>query len=101
MKVMSYGAVYEVFPKRTTYVNNGNLAVVLKDENDGPFATLTVNLSEKLAEDCAYVDTNNCPFAERFILGNKLGEPTGRFGFSGYCCYPLYKFNLSKIEEMK
>ena len=101
MKVLSYGGVYEVVAKRATYANNRNLAVVLEDENGGPFATLTVNLNEKLPEGCAYVDTNNCPFAEKLILGNKLGEPTGRVGLSGYCCYPEYKFDLSKIEEMK
>ena len=78
---------------KTTYVNNGNLAIQLWNEEDGPLAMLTVNLDKKLDEGYAYVDTNNCPWAESFIEENKLGEDTGKLGFSGFCCYPLYKFN--------
>lgn len=86
--------------ERAEYRNNKALALSLYDAEDGcPYATLTVNLpdSAALAENEAYIDTNNCPWAEALILENKLGNPTGRYGRSGFCMYPLYSFDLSKI----
>ena len=77
--------------EKTSYYNNGNLAIQLMCD-EGPFAMLTVNLNTKLAADEAYVDINNCPWAEAFIEENNLGKDTGKVGFSGFCCYPLYKF---------
>ena len=47
-----------------------------------------------------YVDINNCPWATKFIKDNELGEFTGKYGKSGFCVYPLYKFNLDKIKEV-
>ena len=103
MKVMSYGTTYEVQPYVKKYYN-GNLAIRLDyfDEDlQGwlPFVNLTVNFENKLSEDQAYVDTNNCPWAEEFIEEYQLGEDTGRIKMSGYCFYPLYRFNLEKIKE--
>ena len=91
MKVTSWGEEYEVTVEKTKYGNNGNLAIQLWCD-DGPFATLTVNLNKKLKEGYAYVDINNCPWAEEFIEKNHLGEFADDFGFSGFCIYPLYKF---------
>ena len=85
---------------RATYRNNGNLAIRLMTYEGEPWATLTVNLDRKLQEDLAYVDTNNCPWAEEFIEKYKLGEHTGSYGNSGYCIYPLYKFDPTKLGDM-
>lgn len=99
MKVKTYFGEYEVEMERSTYFNNKSLAIQLTciDEEYGfkePFAMLTVNLDDGMANDeYAYVDTNNCPWAEEFIEENNLGSPTGIMGFSGYCAYPLYRFN--------
>lgn len=92
-----YG-IYDVQAKRARYYNN-NLAIELYADWE-PFARLTVNLVNDLDEDCAYVDTNNCPWAEHFIVTNNLGYPVGTARRSGYCVYPLYRFNLDKLEEM-
>ena len=70
---------------------NGNLRIQLWCE-DGPYATLTTNVERKLPEGMAYVDTNNVPEAEEFIRKYNLGVHQGELLFSGYCCYPLYKF---------
>ena len=97
-KVSTFFGTYNVSLSKKNYVNNGNLAIQMYDADDGcPFATLTVNLGKKLDADVAYVDTNNCPWAEEFILENELGEPTDRIGQSGFCFYPQYRFDLSKI----
>lgn len=99
MKVRCYGETYNVEAFSLTYRNNGNYAVVLRETDGMPFATLTVNFDDELPEGMAFVDTNNCPFAEEFIAENGLGEPTGAFHQSGYCEYPLYRFYTDKIPE--
>lgn len=90
---------------RTTYVNNGRLAIVLlmKDPEDPVWGIVTVNIDDgiKLEENYAYLDTNNCPRIDIAIFEAGIGVPTGMYGMSGYCRYPLYKFDLSKIPEVK
>lgn len=90
---------YEVTPIRTEYMNEGNLAISLECEDGEPYGMLTVNLRGKLPEDMAYVDTNNIPDAEKFISENGLGTNTGITMVSGFCIYPLYRFNLDKLER--
>ena len=94
MTVKSYGKTYEVEVSRSAYRNNNSLAIILTCTNGEPFATLTVNLNSGLeGEDFAFVDTNNCPWAEDFIRENALGTPTGLTQRSGFCTYPLYHFD--------
>jgi hypothetical protein len=96
-----FGSDVNVSAYRSSYRNNGNLAVLLETYEGEPWATLTVNLPDygKLPEDYAFVDTNNCPWAEEFIRKYKLGEPTGQYGHSGYCDYPLYIFDPTKLGD--
>lgn len=98
MKCVTEFGVYDVNIRIATYGSNDNLAILLDSPTEGPFARLTVNIDE-LPEGYAYVDTNNCPWAEEFIKEHKLGEPTNLCGHSGYCTYPLYKFDLQKLKE--
>ena len=100
-KVFSYGKEYDVEVNPAKYVSGG-LALKMNYLDDEfncmmPFATLTVNLKNNLPMDHAFVDTNNCRWAEKFIEDNGLGEFTGRYASSGYCTYPLYKFYMDKI----
>lgn len=94
--------VYDIALKKTVYTITNTLAVIsIINENgyDEPFATLTVNLPDSilLRNDQAYVDTNNNPWVEKFLQDNKIAVPTGDVAISGWCTYPLYKFNLDKI----
>lgn len=98
MIVKAWGQSYRVKMAVDQYVTNKNLALPMWCE-DGPFATLTVNLNEKLPGNQAYVDVNNCPWASEFIAVNGIGRFTGKIGFSGWCEYPLYEFDLDKIKE--
>ena len=96
MKIKGIYGEYEVKVERTEYYN-GNLAIVLycydRDYDFWePYGNLTVNFEEKLPENYAYLDVNNIPNAEEFVMENELGEFTGKMRFSGFCCYPLYKF---------
>lgn len=71
---------------------------VEQDEISEPFTTLTVNVNPFLqSETDAFVDTNNNPWAERFIRENRLGKPTGDVSFNGYCSYPLYAFDTARF----
>lgn len=93
----SYGKTYNVRPVCNNYENNGTLAIRLIADSGEPFCNLTVNLPTSVIwcnENTAFVDTNNCPWAEEFIEENELGVPVGYSERSGFCMYPLYKFNI-------
>lgn len=82
---------------------DGNLAIRIDyfdEDMQGwlPYANLTVNLNCRLNDGCAYVDVNNCPWAREFIEKYNLGVYTGKVCHSGFCVYPLYKFNLDKLS---
>lgn len=81
----------------TQYANNKRLALQLWSE-DGPYATLSVNLPKaKCGEGEFFVDTNNCPWAESWLDDNGIAEETGEFEMSGFCVYP--KWRLIEVEE--
>lgn len=102
MRLETQYGVDEVVAYRATYSNNDTLAVLLETEEGEPFATITVNIMDDVANgEYQYVDTNNCPWAPKFIEENGLGSPTGIMGFSGFCQYPLFRFNLEQIPEIK
>ena len=88
-----------------TYLFGGGIAIELYiqgDDGPEPFAGLTVNLADHPAEgNSAYVDVNNFPEAEKLITDYGLGEPTGRYGFSGFCRYPEYRFHPEAIGRYR
>lgn len=98
-KVETEFGTHNVSIETNKYMFGDNLAIRLITDFGEPFATLSVNLPEwTLPNNIAFVDTNNCPWAEKFISDNKLGRPTGMTGTSGYCTYPLYRFDMEKLK---
>lgn len=95
------GKCYQVKAVKDRYDYGNNLAIFLLTKENEMFCVLTVNLEDNQFDfpNLAYVDTNNCPFAEKFITENKLGKFKNQYGFSGFCRYPLYEFDLSKLNE--
>ena len=87
--------------KTRKYLKTGNLAVEVYEYFKVPYATLTVNTPWVLRENEAFVDINNWPDAEDFIITFGLGKFTGLAGtFGPYMCeYPLYDFDLGKLKE--
>ena len=81
------------------------LAVVLDEVGDSPadseqYAVLTVSFGEFISiKNSAYIDTNNCPFAEQ-LLRQGIAEPTGLCKTSGYCQYPLWVFKEEFLREI-
>lgn len=99
MKVKTFYGEYEVSIETARYVN-GNLAIQLYDKEDGcPFASVTTNLDTILAENWAFIDTNNCPWAEDFLTEYDLGKPTGYAMPSGFCIYPIWEIDIDKLEN--
>lgn len=109
------GRTYPVTLQFSKYTCNDKLAVQLIEASApwSPFATLTVNLPDIPMEalqmwfgsnmpdlnTLAFVDTNNCPWAEEFLKDNNIAEDTRIMMPSGFCSYPLYKFNLDAQWE--
>lgn len=81
------------------------LAIVL-DEIDNPldaheqYAVLTVSFGEFIsAKNCAYIDTNNCYFAQQLLVQG-IAEDTGLSRNSGFCKYPLWHFKEDFLKEI-
>jgi hypothetical protein len=90
-----------------SYRNNGTLAVivmeVMPDGTEQQFDVITVNIMESDyldGDNLAYIDTNNCSWAEKLLKQHKFAKDTGYWGCSGFCTYPLYEFNLDKFVEV-
>lgn len=85
------------------YKASGAPAIQIWSPEDGPIATLTVCLPDEPLDDEteSFVDVNNFPdgvaLIEKYGLGRR--SPWGRVGFSGYCMYPLYEFDLDELKK--
>ena len=99
------GPTIPVTLRVTHYTNNHSLAiqVITAAAPWKMVGVITVNImmSGYIPKDMAYIDTNNCPWAEEFLKENGLAEDTGTTGISGFCEYPLYKIFLEKMYEEK
>lgn len=95
--------VYEnVYLQVGKYLEDNSVAIHVWNRQDGPIATITVCLCDRsLGEGEAYVDTNNCPWAVDFIEQEGLGKRTSRMRRSGYCTYPVVKFDMQKLIEQE
>lgn len=97
----SWGKTYNVGIILTAYTNNNSLAIRLVEDTGIPFATATVNLPESgSAPNRAFLDTNNVSGIDDWFEELKLGIPTGNVGFSEYCAYPEFEFDLDRINKI-
>lgn len=110
LKVKTPFGEYDVYTHRDVYELGATLFVDLYCVEDGfiePFAALTKNIPDKFMPcsveqlTMAPIDTNNCPWAEQFLVENHLAEPTGVVVTSGWCEYPIYKFNIEELDKHK
>ena len=84
------------------YVEDNSLAVEIWSRFDGAIAEVTICLCDhSLAEDEAYIDINNCPWAVELLEENGFAERVGRTRISGYCEYPAMKFDRGKMAEFE
>lgn len=74
---------------------DGTIYLAAVTEEGELYADITVNLNHPCASsEYAFIDINNCPWAEAMILEMGIGQPTGITERSGFCTYPLYRFNF-------
>lgn len=101
MKLETEFGIYDgVFLRVGEYRGDGSVAIQAWNRQDGCICTLTVCLCDPgLEEGESYIDTNNCPWAIEFIEKEGLGKRTGIFGHSGFCTYPIVKFDMEKVRE--
>ena len=84
----------------TRYQANNSLCIQAYNRTDGPIARLTVCLpGTTLGDNYAFVDVNNCPWAEDFIRRYHLGVDVGLLVSNGYCMYPLYQFDIRELAK--
>ena len=103
-KVKLFNTEWDLTLVRSRYSYGGGLAVIANTPEGECFAVLTVNLESfdlDGDEEYAFVDTNNNPWAEKFLVDNNIAEPTHINIPQGFCMYPLYKFDLTKLKEME
>ena len=104
IKLERYGHVHNITFELDRYAHGGGLAILMKCNEDFPneaYGILTINLEDyPTYGNKAYVDTNNLgDEILQWIEDNNLGQPTGEIGYSGFCVYPEYKFNLDEINK--
>lgn len=101
----AYGGTYLVQPEVNLYANNDNLSVsLLSYEKEGdywePFCSVTTNI-EKLPYLYGAIDTNdNGPQMIAFLEKNGFGESVGLSLHSGFCDYPVFRFNEEKLRRV-
>lgn len=98
-----FGTIEQVELEAGACRNDGSLYVALTAVGDGypePYGNVTVNLGRKIPPYCAFVDTNNMPEAEDFLINNRLASFTGLVQESGYCTYPLYQFDAERLRQL-
>ena len=101
----NYRTYKECFLRVERYWHDGSISLTIWNQNDGCVARVTTCLVDhSLREDEAYVDANNCPWAVAFLEKNGFAKRTGKKRRSGYCEYPLMKFDTTKMlmyEEVR
>lgn len=103
MKEMNYKD-YKGVVVRSRYMNNENLALMLKDKEDmggTPIAVITVNTNETLPADQAYVKdySENSGMLEALKESGLVEEILGE-KVLGWVTAPLVKFNLDGVDEI-
>lgn len=100
MTVKCYESTYKnCYPIIGRYHFGNALCVEIVNDSDGNIGRMTVNLSDPhLKSDEGYVDTNNWPDVLDIIREYKLGNETGVWRQSGFCKYPLIRFDIKRLE---
>ena len=81
------------------------IAIMIDDGTAGeheaePYCDLTTSFGEFIGmKNCAYIDTNNCDFADQ-LQSQGLATDTGFYKASGFCQYPLWQFEEDTLREI-
>ena len=94
----TFGIYEDGYFRLSRYLADGSLFIAIWSHSEGALANLTVCLGDpELAPDESYVDINNLPEVLNMVVDLKIGTPIGKTRLSGYCTYPVVKFNKDVI----
>lgn len=103
LNLNAWGSDHKITFEIHKYAENDNLAIQMlcwDEEWAEPWSMLTVNLSKKCKPNCAFIDINNNGDAIiDWLISNNLGKPTDRLGFSGFCVYPEFEFDMDEVQK--
>jgi hypothetical protein len=104
LKLKFLGKEHRITLTIDSYVWDKSFALTMQEIEDGypmPWGTITVRLDDYPCEgNRQFVDTNNNgEEIVNWLIENNLGTPTGRIGYSGYCQYPEFEFNIDEINK--
>lgn len=103
MKTFKFYGADDCYLERDSYAYDGGLYLAIHSLSEGPMAHLTVNLVDNflslLGPDIAYLNVNNIPCGSELVERLGIGVNLYAYRTSGFCTYPLYKFDLQKIDE--
>lgn len=104
MKKFDVVTQYETYKNcyfiKNKYVADNSLYLGIWNDEEGPIADITVCLGgAKKNESFSYLDMNNCPWAANLVKELEIAKDTGMTQRSGYCIYPLYEFDMDKVNE--
>ena len=86
------------------YQYDGSVCVQIMNQTDGAIARITTcipDCSSSLDNDESFIDLNNCPWALDFIKKYNLGTVTDKYGYSGFCKYPVVKWDINELNSHK
>lgn len=100
-----WGGTEKVVPKLNMYLENNNLYVGFDYydtdfENWLPYNDVTVNVGALPYLESAIDTNNNGQGILNFLIENGFGELTGAAIPSGFCVFPVFKFNEEKLKEI-
>ena len=100
-----FGNSNRVVPKINTYANNNNLYVGLDGYDDeyscwDPYCDVTVNVRKLPFLESAIDTNNNGNRIIAFLEQNGFGELTQKVVPSGFCVFPVFRFNAEKLKEI-
>lgn len=100
-----WGSTETVVPKLNTYLENNNLYVGLDFFDPDfeawlPFTDVTVNVGKLPFLESAIDTNNNGNGIIDFLVQNGFGELTDKFIPSGFCVFPVFRFNEEKLREI-
>lgn len=108
-----FGTDVEAFFALSKYASSNREAIQMYEffRDDGgqwyePYAMITKNLpydlpTPKIHGFYCFIDINNCPWAERVLLDNGIGFPTGEIRTSGFCQYPIFFIFTANLKKFR
>ena len=62
-----------------------------------PYSGVNLKSTERIVE--CFVDTNNEPELDRWLVESGFAYYTNKHGQSGFCTYPVLRFDMRKVAE--